>query len=201
MTAKPVLRVTRSSVFAAVCVSLAIAGHATVSHAAVGPWALGFGFAAVLAVAWVLTGTERSLVTILGGLLGGQFALHVLFAAAQPGAPAMDHSGSRPDLMAAEHGGGTAMTLAHIGAAVVSAWWLRRGERAVWVLARRTAALTAASLLGLLGLLCLLDPPPVRAATRAVSHARALARPRMAALRYCVVRRGPPLRSTALALG
>jgi hypothetical protein len=38
-------------------------------------------------VAWALTGTERSLATILGGLLGGQFMLHSLFmsAAARPG--------------------------------------------------------------------------------------------------------------------
>jgi hypothetical protein len=193
---QPALRLTRASVFAAVCMTLATAGHTAVSQAAVAPWAIGVGFAAVLAVAWVLTGAERSLATILGGLLAGQFAFHALFTAAQSGPSVMDHSGA-PVVMTSGHSS-TTMTLAHVAAAVVSAWWLRRGERAVWRLARRVAALAGRPLWALLALL---DSAPVIPQARALFRTSPLARPRSATLRHSVVRRGPPFRSTALALG
>jgi hypothetical protein len=200
MSPRPTLRLTRASVFAGVCVTLATAGHAAVSHVMVAPSAIGLGFAAVLSVAWVLTETERSLATILGGLLGGQFVFHALFTAGHPGLSAMHHSGPpvlMTDGMTGGHGG-TSMTLAHLTAAVVSAWWLRRGERAVWRLARRVAALAGRPLWARTALL---DSAPVVPPARAFSRTSPPARPRSAALRNSVVRRGPPFRPTALARG
>jgi hypothetical protein len=176
--------------------TLATVGHVVVAQVMVAPWAIGVGFAGVLAVAWVLTGAERSLATILGGLLGGQFAFHAMFTAAQPGPSIMDHSGP-PTLMTGGHGG-TAMTLAHVMAAVVSAWWLRRGERAVWKLARRVAALADRSIWARWALP---DSVPSVPLTPAFSPVNPPIRPRSAALRHSVVRRGPPLRPTALARG
>jgi hypothetical protein len=203
MSPKPALRSTRATVFAAVCVTLATAGHSAASHAAVVPWAVGMGFAVVLVVAWVLTGAERSLATILGGLLGGQFMLHSLFmsAAAHPGGGG--GGGAMMDSMhitAAGSGqGGATMTFAHVAAAVISAWWLRRGERAVWALARRAAALASWPVRALLALL---DTAPLAAALGApVSFRTCVARfrPGGRLLRHSVIRRGPPLCSTVLA--
>ncbi len=41
---------------------------------------------------------------------------------------------------AAQGGNGLVMTLAHCVAALVAAWWLRRGERAAWAMVRWVAA-------------------------------------------------------------
>jgi len=91
-----------------------------------------------------------------------------------------------------------AMLLGHLAAALVAGWWLRRGEAALWRLVRiaasaaqewaaplRTAlALAAALLLGPLAG----AGRPVRARRRAEDRRLPVA----AALRHCVVRRGPP---------
>jgi hypothetical protein len=181
MPTHPVYRAARSVVFATVCVGLAITGHVMASGAEVPPAAAGGGLALMAGAGFALTGTERSLATIFGGLLGGQFMLHALFSAAQHGQH-LGHGGGMP---AAEGGG--AMTLAHVAAAVVSAWWLRRGERAVWSLARRVAAAVIRPVLALLSV------PPAPASTRRVRTGPvAPARRRPAYLRHVVVRRGPP---------
>lgn len=197
MSTQPVLRSTRAAIFAAVCVSLAAAGHALAAHTAVATWPVAVGFAMVYGVAWTLGGAERSLVTIMGGLLGGQFVLHSLFMSATSGmsgtvGPGMDHSVS----VAHGHPGGwSAMTLAHVAAAVISAWWLRRGERAAWRLARWAATAASRPVRMLLALLGSRPQPalaaPVSSRTAAPSRA-----PRNRLLRHVVVRRGPPFTST-----
>ncbi|MET8827558.1 hypothetical protein ABZX40_16580 [Streptomyces sp. NPDC004610] len=73
----------RAAVFAAVCVVLSAVGHAMASCAAVPLWALGTGFAGVLAVAVPLAGRRRSLGGIAGLLTVGQLALHSLFGLGQ----------------------------------------------------------------------------------------------------------------------
>ncbi|MCO5997803.1 hypothetical protein [Actinoallomurus rhizosphaericola] len=178
----PVFRLARAVVFAAVCTALAVAGHAVASHGPVPSAAVGAGLAGLTVVAAVLAGTERSLGTILAGLLGGQFMLHVLFAAAQHGQHLTHHAGV--------HGshGAPAMTLAHVAAAVVSAWWLRRGERAVWRLARRAAAAAVRPLRALLAT----PAPPPPAPYRRHAATGSAARPPDRGLRHVLTRRGPP---------
>ncbi|HEU5026301.1 MAG TPA: hypothetical protein VFV01_15395 [Spirillospora sp.] len=196
---QPVFRTARAVVFATVCVTLATLGHDLASHDPVPGWAVLAGFGAVLAVTLALAGHERSLPTITGGLLGGQFALHTLFASATEGMRDCDtaahagHAAAAP----AMHGSGTSMTLAHVAAAIAAAWWLRRGERAAWSLARRLASAADRPIRLLLALL-LIEPAERPARTPVVPVAAgALATGR--ALRHQVVRRGPPPRSRALA--
>jgi hypothetical protein len=164
------------------------------------------GFGAVLGVTLMLAGHERSLATILGGLLGGQFALHTLFTAATAPAAHASHEthaamtgATEPVALPAAHGGnGLVMTLAHCTAALVAAWWLRRGERAAWSLARRVAAL-ADRPVRLLPALLSAEPaePPVRPRRTEPAAGAVTAVGRV--LRHQVVRRGPPPRSRALA--
>ncbi|XVQ11297.1 MFS transporter [Spirillospora sp. CA-255316] len=203
MSPHPLFRTSRAVAFAAVCVTLATLGHVLTSTAAVPLWTIAAGFGGVLAVTLALAGHERSLATILGGLLGGQFALHSLYAAATapplPADPAAAAAGHHAVAAVPGHESSLAMTFAHVAAAVVSAWWLRRGERAAWTLARRIAALAGRPLRVLLALLGAgpAAPAPRTPVVRAVVPA-ASAR---GILRHQVVRRGPPRRSRALALG
>lgn len=187
MPSHPVYRAARAVVFATVCVGLAITGHMMVSRASVPPVAVIGGLALMAATGTALAGTERSLATIFGGLLGGQFVLHALFAAAEHGQQAAHGQAMSPS------SSGTAMTLAHVAAAAVSAWWLRRGERAVWGLARRIAAVILRPARALLLRL------PVRTALRVPAAPVAASRPHATVLRHVVVRRGPPAPSPALA--
>jgi len=179
MPTNPVYRVARAVVFATVCVGLAITGHMMVSQAPVPPAAAVGGLLGLTAVGAVLAGTERSLATILVGLLGGQFMLHALFTAAQQGQHLAHGRSMSPS------SGDTAMTFVHVAAAVVSAWWLRRGERAMWDLAKRVAA-------GVIRRVVLPAPVRVSAVPSPLSAATGTVEPRDTFLRHVVVRRGPP---------
>ncbi|XRQ06781.1 hypothetical protein ACN3XK_61315 [Actinomadura welshii] len=203
----PAFRTARAVVFATVCVTLAIIGH-VLAAGTVSTWAAAAGFCGVLGVTLMLAGHERSLATILGGLLGGQFALHTLFTAASgPVSEPVHHPASHgagamaanPDVMLqVAHGAdGSAMTLAHTVAALVAAWWLRRGERAAWALARRVAAAADRPIRLLLALLAV-EPPAAAPRTPGVPAAAAVTAIGRV-LRHQVVRRGPPPRSRALA--
>jgi hypothetical protein len=194
MSPHPPFRLARATVFAVVCVSLTLVAHASTSRQAVPPGAVAVGGLLIGGVAWVLAGHERSLITILGGLLGGQFGLHVLFAAAQPSAVHLEHAEHAATRLAAIQPG-TGMTLAHLAAAVMSAGWLWRGERAAWSLARRMAAL---AILSLWTLLTLFEPVPVERPRPARPGEPVMSRPCSRLLRHCLVLRGPPSRSPAL---
>ncbi|WP_433330392.1 hypothetical protein [Spirillospora sp. CA-294931] len=180
----PMFRACRALAFATVCVALATTGHALTSTAPVPGWAVGVAFCGVLAVALGLSGHERSLPTIFGGLLFGQFAVHSLYAGASGASPVEHHV---PSVPSAGHGSGAGMTLAHVVAAVVAAWWLRRGERTAWSLVRRAASLGVRPLLAVDVVLPVPRPcPPPAEPARPVGRAL---------LRHQVVRRGPPARS------
>jgi hypothetical protein len=188
MPSHPVYRAARAVVFATVCVGLAITGHVMASRAQVPPAAAAGGLAVMTLVGAVLAGTERSLPTILMGLLGGQFMLHAIFSAAQHGQHLAHDPGISPS------SSGTMMTLAHVVAAIVSAWWLRRGERAVWRLARRVAAAVMRPARAFLP-----APLPPSTAPRRWAVPDGTVEPRSGFLRHVVVRRGPPSLLTALA--
>ncbi|MFD7706175.1 hypothetical protein [Streptomyces sp. NPDC059786] len=82
------LRILRATVFAAVCVVLAAAGHGFASRDMVPLWTTTVGFLAVFAVAAPLAGRERSLPGIAALLALGQTALHTLFGLGQHGTSA-----------------------------------------------------------------------------------------------------------------
>ncbi len=177
----PPLRSVRASIFATVCVILTCLGHFTASGRPIAVWAVGAAFAGTLGFAYVLAGHERSLATIMGGLLGGQFVLHTLFTAGHA-----HHAAGRPVVHDDDASGGLGMTLAHLLAAVVSAWWLRRGERGAWLLARLAAGALLRPLLLSLQVAEVLDGPAV------VPGEAVLPRPRSPVLRHVLVLRGPP---------
>lgn len=189
MSPGPPLRLPRALAFAVVCVTLTVAGHVTASRAPVPPHAVIGGGIVVLAVAWVLAGHQRSPLTILGGLVGGQFGLHALFASAQPSLVhgGHGHAMAGPDAGAAPSTPG--MSLAHLIVAAVLAWWMWRGEKAVWELARRLAARA----FPLLALPDLAFTGPVR--LRALTVLVAPVRP---PLRHSLASRAPPFRSPAV---
>ncbi|MCP2343877.1 hypothetical protein [Actinomadura rupiterrae] len=179
--ALPISRTARAVVFATVCLALTVAGHAYSAGVPVPPVAVGFGFLLVTGFAAVLAGAERSYPTILGGLLGAQFGLHVLFVQATDGT--VHHGLGHAEHFRHAHGG-TSMTLAHGLAALIMAFWLRRGEAAAWSLARRIAAAARPPRLVL---------PDVRVPARPVLRPMARVLPaRTAPLRHSVSRRGPP---------
>jgi hypothetical protein len=187
--ASPPMRLVRAAAFTVVCVSLTLLAHEMASREPVPGWMTGVGAAIVFGVAATLGGYERSLGTILAGLLGGQFGLHVLFAAAQPHVSA--HLGhAQPTVSATEAAqSGWGMTLAHVASALVSAWWLRRGERAAWSLAGRIAALAA---FPLTRILALFGGVRINGPVRVRPYVLAAPPPVYAMLRYAVVLRGPP---------
>ncbi|REE94776.1 MFS transporter [Thermomonospora umbrina] len=186
MSPSPPLRSVRASVFAAVCVILTCLGHWTASGSAMGLGAVAAAFCGMLGLAFVLAGHERSLATILGGLLGGQFVLHALLGAGQA------HHAGDPLVVSDEAANGPGMAFAHLLAAAASAWWLRRGERRAWRLARMAAGTLLRPLLPIIG------DPDVAAGPLVPSTDASAARPRTAFLRYALVLRGPPRGSRAL---
>jgi hypothetical protein len=88
---------------------------------------------------------------------------------------------------AAVHGHTVAhATVAHLLAALVAAWWLRRGEAALWSLLRRTAALVP-------GLVAWWRDAPLPTPAGPVLPVQAGPEPpRKVPLRHAVTRRGPP---------
>lgn len=139
MTVSLAVRSVRAAVFAALCVLLATGGHALATGAAPSVWAQAAGFVPVFAGACLLGGREVSLTGIGGATLVAQSELHLLFHAARPQHDSMVVHGVR---MAHDHAHAVTphATLAHIAAALVLTWWLRRGEAALWSLLRRAVA-------------------------------------------------------------
>jgi hypothetical protein len=201
MPTQALFRLGRAAVFATVCTALALAGHMAASGGAVAPWKVGAGCAAMTALAMLLAGHERSLPTIMGGLFGGQFMLHVLFVAGQvtaagAGGAMAAHPGHDGLAVPVVHSG-AGMISAHYAAALVAAWWLRRGERAVWHLAREVAALALAPARALLAITPVVPGGLVRVPPTTATAVRLISR----MLRHAVRRRGPPFRSRVLSLG
>ncbi|WP_406443223.1 hypothetical protein OHB00_42715 [Streptomyces sp. NBC_00631] len=213
MSASPAVRSLRAAVFAAVCVLLGAAGHGLAMGDLPPLWADAAGFVVVFALGRALAGHERGLPEIGVGMLLTQAGLHFGFDAARavtpvPAstmtmAPMRVHGHAMTGMadmagMAGVRGAGQQYphlhvltahaTVAHVVAALVASWWLRRGEAALWSLLRRTAGLVP-------GLAAWWHDAPLPAApARGLRPAPAgPARPRpLLALRHAVSRRGPP---------
>lgn len=199
MTAAPSVRVLRAAVFAALCVLLAAGGHALATGSAPPVWVQAAGFGPVFTAGCLLAGRERSLAAIGAGTLAAQGALHLAFDAVGPHAMMPMHGmGAMQGMsgmgMAHQHALTPHATVAHVGAAVVLTWWLRRGEAAVWSLLRRAASLVPGLMPGLVAWW------QVRAGAWRVPDERDSVRPdaddavplRRLLLRHAVRRRGPP---------
>lgn len=86
------------------------------------------------------------------------------------------------------------MWFAHIAAALVAAWWLRRGEAAVWSLARTLGLALITPLVRLVVALVAWTPP--RQACAAAARTRERLGPGLL-LRFNLARRGPPMTAAA----
>ncbi|MBO3749623.1 hypothetical protein J5X84_26390 [Streptosporangiaceae bacterium NEAU-GS5] len=125
---EPVLRAPRAAFFAAACTLISAVGHTLTNHA---PVSLGAGLAGavgVFALGYVLGRRERGLSVLLPATSIAQLLLHELFGGNAPTAMTLGH---------ASHV--TSMPLIHAAIAVVTAWWLHRGESALWLMIRMYA--------------------------------------------------------------
>ncbi|MET8452676.1 hypothetical protein [Streptomyces sp. NPDC005209] len=210
MSASPAVRSLRAAVFAAVCVLLAAVGHGLATGDMPSVWADGAGFLGVFLAGWLLGGRERSLAGIGAGMLATQAGLHIAFDVAHPDA-AVSARGMRPasmdghvdavvghahglfalasDAIAHVHEMCTPVTAAHLLAAFVASWWLRRGEAALWSLLRRAAAFVP--LLRVVRWRGAPVPLPTPPGGPRRTHAEAVPL-RQLLLRHAVRRRGPP---------
>jgi hypothetical protein len=155
------MRLLRTTVFTAVCVALAAAGHTLASGATVPCWSLVLGWLAVFSVVAPLAGRERTMPGICALLAAGQIALHLAFGVGQavsqsgdahtmagmPDMPGMKGMLAPPGASGPNGGGvhclafllplcSLPMLLGHLLAAVAAGWLLRRGEAALWRLVR-----------------------------------------------------------------
>ncbi|MDX2548285.1 hypothetical protein ACOT81_43810 [Streptomyces sp. WI04-05B] len=201
MSASPAIRSLRAAVFAAVCVLLAAAAHALATGGAPSAGADGAGFAGVFAAGWLLGGRERSLPGIGALMLVTQAGLHAAFGAfGSVRVRVMSHAhhagmhGMHGMRMSYAHAGTTntmnAMSghavAAHVVAALVASWCLRRGEAALWSLLRWAVALVP-------GLAAWWRNAPLGPSRTAPGRMSAPdVRPRRLLLRYAVSGRGPP---------
>ncbi|WP_369393431.1 hypothetical protein AB5J72_42180 [Streptomyces sp. CG1] len=185
MSACPAVRGLRAAVFAAVCVLLAAAGHGLALGDMPPLWADAAGFLGVFALGWSLGRRERSLAGIGAVMLLTQAVLHAGFDAAHHTTRTAAMPGHS---MAAMHAPATAhATAAHLLAALVASWWLRRGEAALWSLLRRTVTFVP-------GLAAWWRDAPLPApAPHAPRVPADPGPPRRTPLRHAVSRRGPPV--------
>ena len=216
----PTLRAARAVVFAALCVLVGAVGHDAFSVGAIPVWALLVGGAAVVLVVAPLTQREIGLPTILVLMAGVQVGLHELFAAAQRGADHMSMPMAMPPRgefwcghtepagvtqvmqnvampgSPPQHSMTGGMLAAHVVAALVASWWLRRGEAAVWSLARTLGLALIAPLVLLVVAFVAWTPP--RRVVAIVTRTPARVGPGRL-LRFELARRGPPMTAAAFA--
>lgn len=160
MGAGPALRLTRTAVFAAVCVVVSGLGHALSSGGPLPPRVLALAFLPVCAAGWWLSRRERGGAVIVGASAAGQLLLHAVFSGLHPRPPGghAGHGGhtsggrggtsvsgsgevsheafgeliglNGPAGLLDSSGLTSGMLAAHLFAGLVCGWWLWRGDRA-----------------------------------------------------------------------
>ncbi|NUW34686.1 hypothetical protein HTZ77_25100 [Nonomuraea sp. SMC257] len=126
---QPLLRAMRAAVFAAVCVLVSAALHGFAGGEPARLEVLLGASALAWAGAYLLGGSRRGMGTLLAACFATQYGMHHLFGV---GAAASVQPGH-------EHGTGVGMFLVHAVTALISAWWLERGESALAVLLQLAA--------------------------------------------------------------
>lgn len=180
----------RAGVFTLVCASLSAHGHALSSGHDVSLLGLLLGAAVVHALTWAASTRSMGRLRIAGHMLWGQFALHMALTVIA--APGGDHAAHGQITDTAQGAPAGAMIALHVLSALVSAWWLHRGERAFFAFLG-FMALRALPLLVVAGALPTPATPP-KARAPFPDHR---GRPAFSYLRYTQVLRGPPVPSPA----
>lgn len=196
-----VVRAVRAVLFAAVCVSLAGAGHALSSSHPVPPWVLLAALPPLAVAAWCAAGRARGTAATGAGPVASQLVLHLVLTGAHAfsGHAREPHrSGTDARHMATAAAGwapptdgpattdALSMAAAHLLAALGSAWWLARGERASVQLAHATHTALLRPFRRLVPGRLPQRPPGVPAVAADEQH------PAVRLLRDAVSRRGPP---------
>ncbi len=127
-SASSALRLSRAVVFATVCGAVSAGGHALAGGGPVPLEVYLAGVLAVLASAHLIDGRERGPVAVLAATVSAQTVLHQLFERLAPAADAGPAHGHPAPA--------AGMALAHLTVAALTAWWLYRGERALWLVLR-----------------------------------------------------------------
>jgi hypothetical protein len=119
------LRLPRALVFATLCIAVTGGGH-VLAGGRLPPHLALTGVAFAFALAYALNARERGLAVILPATATSQILLHELFSRAAP-IPAIpaEHNHSGPN-----------MVLIHLVVALLTGWWLHRGESALWLMIR-----------------------------------------------------------------
>ncbi|MEV4572499.1 hypothetical protein AB0K16_04510 [Nonomuraea jabiensis] len=114
------MRAIRAAVFAAVCVLVSAALHGLAGGDPVRAGTLLGALALAWTGAFVLGGRQRGMEVLLAACFAAQYGMHLLFGAGRADVPPPH-----------EHASGVGMFLVHATTAVISAWWLARGESAL----------------------------------------------------------------------
>lgn len=140
-------RLLRAAGFVLVAAVLGVAGHLQLSGTAVSPWVLVAVSLPVAFVGWRLSAGEPGTGTLGGCVLGVQLGLHLVLTLVAPAAgmspaPAAGMTGVHSMAEASSMGemGLGPMAAAHLCSAVLAAWWIRRGERALFTTVRAGVA-------------------------------------------------------------
>lgn len=149
---------------------------------AVRPGILAGSVALTWAGAFLLGRRQRGMGTLLAACFAAQYGMHHLFTAGAETLPpaSLDH---------AHEGSGLSMLLVHVAVAVMSSWWLNRGDTALATILR-----LAVTSLGALwaGLLILASAPVESRLPRRPRVEHETERLRRLLLGSGVSRRGPP---------
>ncbi|MGW6502136.1 hypothetical protein [Nonomuraea angiospora] len=125
-SASSVLRLVRAVVFATVCGAVSAGGHALAGGGLVPFEVYLAGVLAALGLAYLIDGRERGPAAVLVATVSTQMLMHQLFERLTPAAEAGPAHGHPAPGMA----------LVHLTMAALTAWWLHRGESALWLMIR-----------------------------------------------------------------
>ncbi len=187
-------RLFRVAGFTLIAAALGVVGHLQAAGAGLSLAALVALVVPVALLGWWLSAGELGAVRLGVGVLGVQLGLHVVLTLAAGQQDAMPHGPTGvmagTGSMAGMHPGW--MLAAHLGAAALAAWWLRRGERALFTTAR---VCTAVSRLALSVWCSLLRPSPVVASTHRPRWVSLASHPlhSLVSASCRIDRRGPPV--------